>query len=129
MAEKKDLLAGSQSCQAKNLHCISACGAFYMWCGLSASHRMDFQPEHLSKLKKYVFFYFLGNWLIIFFIFLLASKMCPILWWDSTEVEQPLRIRVLDSFAGSPVQTPLEAKRIEKGSFLLFFTCSATGAQ
>ena len=33
---------------------------------------------------------------------------------DSTEVERPLRNLILDYFARSRVQTPLEAKRIEK---------------
>ena len=37
-------------------------------------------------------------------------------WRDSTEVEQSLRNLVLDSFAGSRVPTPLDAKRIEKST-------------
>ena len=46
------------------------------------------------------------------------------LWRDSTEEEQSLRNLVLDSFAGSRVPTPLEAKRIEKSIQVLRVTLS-----
>ena len=50
-------------------------------------------------------------------------------WRDSTEVERSLWNLVLDSFTGSRVQTPLEAKIIEKSiqvSRVTVFTFKAT---
>ena len=53
-------------------------------------------------------------WVQIIFTAKELVKSQNIEWRDSTEVERSLCNLVLDSFAGSRVQTPLEAKRIEK---------------
>ena len=63
MVEKKDLLAGSQSCHAKNLHCISACGAFYMRNILHVVRIVSQSQNGFSawtpfQIKKNMFFYF-----------------------------------------------------------------------